>query len=60
MVVSECRKLKTYGEISMEMNRLKHLYVEELKDLYNGGKPNGESPSENGQGSDRRGFARSI
>ena len=35
VIVSECRKLKTYGEISMEMNRLKHLYVEELKDLYN-------------------------
>jgi ferritin-like metal-binding protein YciE len=28
-------KPNSYGEISMETNRLKHLYVEELKDLYN-------------------------
>jgi ferritin-like metal-binding protein YciE len=35
IVAPECRKPKTYGEISMETNRLKHLYIEELKDLYN-------------------------
>jgi ferritin-like metal-binding protein YciE len=35
IVASECRKPKSYGEIPMEMNRLRQLYIEELKDLYN-------------------------
>jgi ferritin-like metal-binding protein YciE len=35
IVAPECQKPNTYGEISMQINRLKHLYIEELKDLYN-------------------------